>query len=81
MKYSIEKHSGESAYLQLYRELRQDIATGAVARGFKTAPYPAPKLVDYIRAGGGRFVLSSDAHRPEDVGYKIRELGECIINA
>ncbi len=42
MKYSIEKHSGESAYLQLYRELRQDIVSGAVARG---ARLPSKRLL------------------------------------
>ncbi|MBO5556710.1 MAG: winged helix-turn-helix transcriptional regulator, partial [Oscillospiraceae bacterium] len=35
MKYQIEKHSGESAYLQLYRQLRQDIVTGVLPAGSK----------------------------------------------
>lgn len=33
MKYTIEKHSGESAYLQLYKQLRQDIVSGLLPRG------------------------------------------------
>ena len=28
MKYQIQKHSGLSAYLQLYRQLREDIVSG-----------------------------------------------------
>ena len=33
MKYQVEKHGAESAYLQLYRQLRQDIVDGTVPRG------------------------------------------------
>ena len=35
MKYTIEKHSGESAYLQLFRQLRQDIVSGLLPVGAK----------------------------------------------
>ena len=33
MKYRIEKHAGESAYLQLYKQLRQDIVGGVLPPG------------------------------------------------
>jgi len=35
MRYHIERHSGESAYLQLYRQLREDIVAGAIPTGTK----------------------------------------------
>ena len=35
MKYRIEKHGGESAYLQLYKQLRQDIVGGVLPPGSK----------------------------------------------
>ncbi len=35
MFYKIEKHCGESAYLQLYRQLRSDIVSGALPCGSK----------------------------------------------
>ena len=35
LKYVIERHSGESAYLQLYRQLREDIVSGLLPRGAK----------------------------------------------
>lgn len=35
MKYVIEKHSGESAYLQLFRQLRADIVSGLLLPGAK----------------------------------------------
>ena len=33
MNYHIQKHSGESAYLQLYRQLREDIVSGLLPLG------------------------------------------------
>ena len=35
MKYSIEKKAGQPAYLQLYRQLRQDIVEGSLPEGTK----------------------------------------------
>ena len=35
MNYIIRKHTGESAYLQLYHQLRQDIISGVWPRGTK----------------------------------------------
>ena len=35
MNYTIEKHGAESAYMQLYRQLREDIVDGAVSRGMR----------------------------------------------
>ncbi len=39
-----------------------EINTGGIARGYKTTPYPAPGMIDYIKLKGGRLILSSDAH-------------------
>lgn len=35
MKYSVDKKAGEPAYLQLYKQLRQDIVGGSIADGDK----------------------------------------------
>lgn len=37
-------------------------------------PYPAPDLLRDLHAAGVPFVLSSDAHAPEEVGYGFSEL-------
>lgn len=42
-----------------------EINTGAIARGLRSVPYPAPWLLDTVREAGGKVLLSSDAHRPE----------------
>ena len=39
-----------------------EINTGAMAKGYRTSPYPSKKLRDYIIARGGKLILSSDCH-------------------
>ena len=39
-----------------------EVNTGAIARGYRTAPYPAPFLLSEWRATGGRVILTADAH-------------------
>ena len=50
-----------------------EINTGAIARGRRTAPYPLQEIYDYVKAGGGKFILSSDAHRADNLAYKFSE--------
>jgi histidinol-phosphatase (PHP family) len=46
-----------------------EINTGAISRGYRSIPYPSPDIIAYIRDKGGRFVLSSDAHSVDAIGY------------
>ena len=46
-----------------------ELNTGAISRGYRTSPYPADDISEYIKNGGGRLVLSSDAHRAEDIAF------------
>lgn len=39
-----------------------EINTGAISRGCRTTPYPAPWILKEIHDRGGRIILSSDAH-------------------
>ncbi|MCF0137981.1 MAG: histidinol-phosphatase [Oscillospiraceae bacterium] len=48
-----------------------EINTGAMSRGYRTSPYPAKPIMDYIRSRGGRFVLASDAHHKENIAYRF----------
>ncbi len=41
---------------------RFEINTGAVSRGWRTAPYPAPFLLRRMKELGCRIILSSDSH-------------------
>ena len=46
-----------------------EVNTGAIARKYRTAPYPAPTLLSYIREKGGKLLLASDAHSPQNIAF------------
>lgn len=46
-----------------------EINTGAISRGYRTAPYPAAEIREYLHSRGGRFLLSSDSHRADTLCY------------
>ncbi|MBR4295357.1 MAG: histidinol-phosphatase [Clostridia bacterium] len=48
-----------------------EINTGAIFRGYRSEPYPAPLLIDYIKANGGKFVLSSDSHSKKSLCFEF----------
>ena len=59
-----------------------EINTGAMSRGWRTTAYPNADMIDYIRARGGRLVLSSDSHSKQTLcfGFEAYEhLGDCLI--
>ena len=49
-----------------------EINHGAIAKGYKTEPYPDPGQIAYIKSKGGIFVCSSDAHKTEHIQYWCR---------
>ena len=44
-----------------------EINTGAISRGYRTAPYPAPFLLQAIRERGGRICVTSDTHSAQTI--------------
>ena len=46
-----------------------EINMGAIAKGYKTVPYPNPEMRRYICEHGGRFLLSSDSHSVRTVAF------------
>ena len=44
-----------------------EINTGAIARGYRTEPYPEPFILREIVKSGARVILSSDCHRREQL--------------
>lgn len=53
------------------KETLLEINTGAMARGYRTVPYPALFLLWEWRAMGGQIILTADAHSTGDIvhGY------------
>ena len=46
-----------------------EINTGAISRGYRTAPYPAPQLLNALREMGGRITITADAHSRENLTF------------
>ncbi len=56
-----------NAALESVREILRhtnvfELNTGAIARGLRTTPYPAPFILDEIKKLGGRIIVTSDCH-------------------
>lgn len=47
-----------------------EINTGAIARGYRTHPYPSRAQIEYIAAHGGSFILTGDTHAAENLCYE-----------
>lgn len=46
---------------------RFEINTGAMSRGYRTAPYPEADIIAEIQRKGQQFVFSSDCHARENL--------------
>ena len=55
-----------------------EINTGAVSRAWRSVPYPAPPMIDYISARGGSFILSSDSHSTENICFEFDKWSSLI---
>ena len=51
-----------------------EINTGAMAKGYRTTPYPAADQIKYIRNKGGLFILSSDSHSTDKICYAFDKI-------
>ncbi len=58
-----------AADAQLARGTVFEINTGGVARGYKDTAYPSPDILRYIQSRGGKVVLTSDAHKAENLMF------------
>ncbi len=46
-----------------------EINTGAMSRGYRSSPYPSLPILHYLKDHGARFILSSDAHSADHIGF------------
>ena len=53
----------------LEKDVIFEVNTGAMARGYRTAPYPAPIFLRRIAEKRGNVVLSADAHHKDYLTY------------
>lgn len=47
-----------------------EINSGAISRGHRKSPYPSKQIIEYIKAKGGKLILSSDSHSKENVAFQ-----------
>ena len=52
----------EAIECAVQRGIPLEMNTGAISRGYRKTPYPAPHLLKYIRELGGEIIINSDAH-------------------
>ena len=50
-----------------------EINMGAIARGYRTHPYPSKAQIEYIAAHGGSFILTGDTHAAENLCYEFEK--------
>lgn len=50
-----------------------EVNTGAMARGYKTVPYPAKFILEEIKKLGCDVVITSDCHNADNLGYAFDE--------
>lgn len=48
-----------------------EINTGAISRGYRTQPYPARPIMEYLAQHGAKFMLSSDSHNCATLRYEF----------
>lgn len=46
-----------------------EVNTGAISRGYRTTPYPSTEMMEYIKAKGGKLILSSDSHNAKNIAF------------
>lgn len=59
----------EALDVLLEKKVIFEINTGAISRGYRRTPYPAPFLLRYIAMNGGEVTLTADAHSKENLLY------------
>ena len=61
--------SMEALEAVMERDVIFEINTGAMSRGYRTAPYPSPALLRAIQERGGRICITSDSHSADSIVY------------
>ena len=57
-----------------------EVNTGAIARGYRKEPYPAPFLLSALKDLGAKIVLGSDCHQKEKMDFWFEEGKEYLRN-
>lgn len=61
------------------KDLIFEINTGAMSRGYRSIPYPAPFILHAIRERGGRVCITSDCHSADAVTHAFAQASELAM--
>jgi len=53
-----------------------EINTGAVARGYRSSPYPAPDMLEELKKMNGMVIISSDCHAKTQIDFGLADAAE-----
>ncbi len=63
----------EAAEIACSADRLVEVNTGAISRGLRTTPYPDETLLRALARMGARIVLTTDAHRAQDVAFGLAD--------
>lgn len=55
-----------------------EVNTGAIARGYRSEPYPEKFILDRLKAAGKPLVISSDCHSKPQLLFGFSEYAQCL---
>ncbi len=58
-----------------------EMNTGGISRGWRKDPYPNSYLLETVRECGGKFVLGSDSHHPDNLIFDFDRSCDILRNA
>ena len=58
-----------------------EVNTGAISRGFRTAPYPHENLLHIMKKNDAKLILSSDSHAAETIDFHFEETKKILRDA
>ena len=80
-----ESKTYRSIALEALREVRKkrdlfEVNTGAISRGYRTTPYPAPFILEEMKLLGCKLVLTSDCHDADFLDMRFEEAKNLIAS-
>ncbi len=79
MKY--QKYAKETIALAAERDLLVEINSGAMSRGYRSAPYPYLEQLKLLKELKGRIIITSDCHRAEWIDFGMAKSVEIAKSA
>ena len=64
----------------LEKDMVIEVNTGAMARGKKTVPYPAPAILRRVKEKNGKIMVNGDCHDAKNLIYGYNEAKELLIS-